>query len=222
MMPTSSQHPNAVYSLMDSLRRLRVAIFNSSRLTAPQRNFLTVKTVEISTKRTEIYWTRMAFNGDVLRYRAALSKMQRFRYYPPELAEAVIKIGLHAETIYYLASVAFDLSTHITQSVYRASNLPFASFTKQMNRLIQNPSIDTQYSHFLQTMAGNYSTFKERRDNMTHYISAMIQYLQPNYPHGVFSNHPRTAIGADVVVKDAVDLLDNFLRFYDRHFCTLV
>lgn len=221
-MPTSHQRPNAVYSLMDSLRRLRMAIFNSSRLTASQKNFLTEKTVEISVKRTEIYWTRMSLNGEVLRYRAALSKMQRFRYYPPELARAVIKIGLHTETIYYLASVAFDLSTHITQSVYRSSNLPYTSFTKQMNRLIQNPSIDMQYSQFLQTMANNYSTFKDRRDDMTHYISAMIQYLQPNYPHGIFSNHPRTAVGADVVVKDAVDLLDNFLRFYDTHFSNLV
>ena len=91
-----------------------------------------------------------------------------------------------------------------------------------MNRLIQNPSIDMQYSQFLQTMANNYSTFKDRRDDMTHYISAMIQYLQPNYPHGIFSNHLRTAVGADVVVKDAVDLLDNFLRFYDTHFSNLV
>jgi len=176
-MPTSYQRPNAIYNMMDSLRRPRVAIFNSSRLTAPRKNFLTEKTVEISMKRTEIYWTRMAFNGDVLRYRAALSKMQRFRYYPPELAEAVIKIGLHAETIYYLSSAAFDLSTHITQSVHRSSNLPYASFTRQMNRLIQHPSVDTQYSRFLQTMMNNYSIFKDRRNDMTHYISAMIQYL---------------------------------------------
>lgn len=221
-MPSSRQrHPTAVYSLMNNLGRLRLAIHSSTRLNTQQKTFLYRKTVEMDLKRTEIYWTRMAFNGSILKYRHALATMHRHRYYPYKLTEAVLKIGMNVETIYYLARVAFDLSTYIPISVYPTENLP-QSFTDQMARFANNQRIDPQYSRFLANMSDDYSTFKVRRDDMTHYISAMVRNLQQNYPSGTFSIHPTTALNVNDVLRDAVILLDNFLRFFDGHFSALV